>query len=358
MAHRVHNFGAGPAALPLPALARAREELLDWGGTGMSVLEHSHRGDAYEAMHHDTLLRLRRLAGLPDTHEILLLQGGASMQFATVPMNLLRPGEAADYVVHGAWGDKALAEAKLVGDARLAGKHPTCAATVRDEDLALTPGAAYVHYTTNETIHGAQYHQVPDAKGAPLVADMSSDIFSRPFDYARHALTYAGAQKNLGPSGLVVVFVDKGLLARARTDIPQILRYQTHAKSASLYNTIPTFAVYLLREVCVWLEERGGVAAMGAENDRKQRALYAALDEHPGAYELPVERDARSWMNVVFRLRGDGAEARFLAEAARRELVGLRGHRSVGGVRASIYNAVSEASVARLCELVRDFARG
>ncbi len=358
MAHRVHNFGAGPAALPLPALLRAQEELVDWSETGMSVLEHSHRGKVYEAMHRDTLLRLRALAQLPDTHDILLVQGGASMQFATVPMNLLGPGEVADYVVHGTWGEKALAEAKLLGDARLAGKPPSYTKTAPDDALSLTPGAAYVHYTTNETIHGVQYHHVPDANGAPLVADMSSDIFSRPFDYARHALTYAGAQKNLGPSGLVVLFVDKALLARGRDDIPAIFRFRTHQKSESLYNTIPTFAVYLLRNVCLWLEEQGGLAAVGEVNDRKQRALYAALDEHPDTYELPVERAARSWMNVVFRLHDADAEARFLAEAARRELVGLKGHRSVGGVRASIYNAVGEESVARLCELVRDFARG
>lgn len=357
MVHRVHNFGAGPAALPLPALLRAQEELVDWGGTGMSVLEHSHRGDAYEAMHHDTLARLRRLAALPDTHDVLLVQGGASMQFATVPMNFLRPGEVADYVVHGAWGEKALAEARLLGDARVAGRHPTSTSTVPDAGLSLTPGAAYVHYTTNETIHGAQYHHVPASNGAPLVADASSDVLSRPFDFGAHALVYAGAQKNLGPSGLVVVFVDKGFLADARGDIPTIFRFQTHQKNASLYNTIPTFAVYLLRQVCLWLEARGGAAAMGEENDRKQRALYGALDEHPDVYELPVEPAARSWMNVVFRLRAADAEATFLAEAARRELVGLRGHRSVGGVRASIYNAVSEESVARLCELVRDFAR-
>lgn len=279
------------------------------------------------------------------------------MQFATVPMNFLKPGEVADYVVHGTWGEKALAEAKLLGGARAAGKHPTFTSIVPDGELSLTPGAAYVHYTTNETIHGAQYHHVPDSKGAPLVADVSSDVFSRPFDFGRHALAYGGAQKNLGPSGLVVIFVEKDFLARARTDIPTIFRFQTHQKNESLYNTIPTFAVYLLRNVCLWLEERGGLAAMGEENDRKQRALYAALDEHADAYELPVERAARSWMNVVFRLRDADAEARFLAEAERRELVGLKGHRSVGGVRASLYNAVSEESVARLCELVRDFAR-
>lgn len=357
MAHRVHNFGAGPAALPLSALLRAQEELVDWDGTGMSVLEHSHRGKAYEAMHHDTIARVRRLAALPDSHDILFVQGGASMQFATVPMNFLRNGETADYVVHGTWGEKAIAEAKLIGDARVAGKHATYASIVPDAELKLTPGAAYVHYTTNETIHGAQYHHIPDVNGAPLVVDMSSDIFSRPFDFAKHALVYGGAQKNLGPSGLVVIFVEKGFLAKARTDIPTIFRFQTHQKNESLYNTIPTFAVYLLRNVCLWLEERGGLAAMGEENDRKQRMLYAALDDANGYYDLPVEKSARSWMNVVFRLPSEDAEKKFLAEAERREMVGLKGHRSVGGVRASIYNAVGEESVARLCDLVREFAR-
>ena len=341
MAHRVHNFNAGPAALPLPALLRAQEELVDWSGTGMSVLEHSHRGKVYEAMHHDTLARVRKLAGLPESHEILLVQGGASMQFATVPMNFLRAGEVADYVVHGTWGEKAIAEAKLLGDARLAGKHETYGGCVPDDRLALTPGAAYVHYTTTETSHGAQYHHIPDVKGAPLVADMSSDIFSRPFDFAKHALVYGGAQKNLGPSGLVVIFVEKSFLAKARADIPTIFRFQTHQKNDSLYNTIPTFAVYLLRNVCLWLEERGGLAAMGAENDRKQRMLYDALDGANGYYDLPVEKGARSWMNVVFRLPSPEAEAKFLAEAERREMVGLKGHRSVGGIRASIYNAAA-----------------
>jgi phosphoserine aminotransferase len=359
MADRVHNFNAGPAALPLPALERAQAELLDFEGTGMSILEHSHRGKDYERVQAEAIERLRRLASIPESHEVLLLQGGATQQFATVPMNFLRADQSADYVVTGAWGEKAVEEASIVGRARVAASTDVGGAYGRvptDGELSLDPAAAYVHYTTNETIHGLQFHHVPKVS-VPLVADMSSDFLWRKVDLSQYALVYAGAQKNIGPSGLVIVIVDKAFLATARNDIPKIFRYQTHAKAGSLYNTIPTFSVYLMRNVLTWLEDLGGLDAIERENRRKATRLYDALDAAGGFYRMPVEKASRSFMNVVFRLPTEELEAALVNEAKKQRMVGIKGHRSVGGIRASIYNAVPYASVDALASLVTEFAR-
>jgi phosphoserine aminotransferase len=358
---RVHNFNAGPAALPLPALEEARRELLDFGGTGMSILEHSHRGKDYEAVHDEAIALIRSLLGVTDTHEVLLLQGGASQQFALVPMNLLPPGRSADYVVTGGWAEKALGEAEILGQARAAWKETDPAGRYfrvpRRGELRIDPNAAYVHITSNNTLYGTQWPEFPDTGGVPLVADMSSDFMWRPLDVTAFGLVYAGAQKNVGPSGIAVVLVRKDLLASSRQDIPRIFRYKTHADARSLYNTPPTFSIYLMRNVLRWIQGQGGLPAIEEANRAKGAALYGVLDAHSTFFEAPAEKASRSLMNVVFRLPSEELEGRFLAEARSNGMVGLKGHRSVGGIRASIYNAVSRESVQALASFMADFAR-
>jgi phosphoserine aminotransferase len=358
---RAINFNAGPAALPLAALERAQRELLDVGGTGMSIIEHSHRGKTYEAIHNEAIALTRELLGVPDSYDVLLLQGGASQQFAVVPMNLLAQGRSADYVLTGAWSKKALKEAKLFGQTRVA------ATTERDgkfaripsqSELELDADAAYVHITTNNTIFGTQWQTIPQVGDVPLVADMSSDIMWRPLDVTQFGLIYAGAQKNLGPSGLTLVIVRKDLVERGRSDIPVIFQYRTHSENNSLYNTPPTFSVYLFRNVLAGLKGGGGLSAMEQHNRRKADLLYAAIDARPDFYRCPVEPGSRSAMNVVFTLPNPELEARFLSEAQKRGMVGLKGHRSVGGMRASIYNAAELEWIQALVDFMNDFERG
>ncbi len=361
MAKRVHNFNPGPATLPLSVLEQARDELLDYGGTGMSILEHSHRGKAYEALHKETMTRLRELLGVPSGYAVLLLQGGAHQQFALVPLNLLPPGGHAAYAVTGRWGERAIAEARTVGEARLAAsteRDGQYVRVTRDDELAVDPAAAYLHYTTNETIDGVQYQRPPAAPpGVPLVSDMSSDFLSRPIDVAGHGLIYAGAQKNAGPSGVTIVIVRDDLVARGRADLPAVFKYATHAAHDSLYHTAPTFNVYVVCLVLRWLEQKGGLGAVEAESRRKAGAIYEALDDFSSFYEAPVERASRSRVNVVFRLPTPELEAKFFAGAEARDMVGLRGHRSVGGARASLYNALAPESADLLADYLRAFAR-
>jgi phosphoserine aminotransferase len=358
---RAINFSAGPAGLPLPALELARDELLDFQGTGMSIMEQSHRDKPYESIHLEAESLLRELAGIPDSHAVLFLSGGASLQFAMVPMNFLPPERSADYLMTGVWSEKALAEAQLVGRARAA------ATTVlpdkrytripRPEELQLDGSAAYVHLTSNNTIFGTQWFDFPDTRGVPLVADMSSDFLWRPLDVSRFGLVYAGAQKNLGPSGVLIAVVEREWVARARTDIPRILRYSTHLEGGSLYNTPPTFGIYLVRNVLRWVRDNGGLPALERRNLEKAALLYAALDELAGFYAAPVEKESRSVMNVVFRLPSEALESTFVKEAALGGMVGLKGHRTAGGIRASLYNAVSVEDVRTLTGFMRDFAR-
>lgn len=361
---RVHNFNAGPSALPLPALELARDELFDFEGSGMSIMEHSHRGKEYERVHTEVLDSLRALMAVPDTHDILLLQGGAHQQFAQIPMNLLRPGQSADYVLTGGWSERAFEEGKNLGAVRAAvttavdheGKQVYRRVPKEGELAGLDPNAAYVHITSNNTLFGTQWHRFPKT-AAPLVADMSSDIMSRPLDVSNFALIYAGAQKNIGPSGITVVIIRKDLIASARKDIPKIFRYETHAKERSLYNTPPTFSIYLARNVLRWIKDQGGLAGIEARNTKKTDVLYAAIDAQPNLYRCPVEKESRSRMNVVFTLPSAELEKKFLSEAEKRDLVGLKGHRSVGGVRVSTYNAVEPASVDALVAFMSDFAK-
>jgi phosphoserine aminotransferase len=358
---RIHNFNAGPAALPLPALEQAQKELLDFQGSGLSIIEHSHRGKDYDGVHTEALALIRDLLSVPETHDVLLLQGGASQQFAMVPMNLLPTGRSADYVVTGGWAEKALKEASCVGRARAAWKQTDDAGRYTRipsrQELDLDAEAAYVHLTSNNTLFGTQWMNFPDTGGVPLVADMSSDFMWRPFDVARFALVYAGAQKNIGPSGIVVVIARKDVIEGGRQDIPKIFRYKTHAADRSLYNTPPTFSVYLVRNVLRWAKDQGGLAAIEKVNRAKGDALYGAIDAASGFYRAPVEKASRSFMNVVFRLPSEALEERFVAEAKKNGMVGLKGHRSVGGIRASIYNAVSLESVKALASFMDSFAR-
>ncbi len=356
----VVNFSAGPSALPRPALERAQKELLDFQGTGISIIEHSHRGQAYSGVHEETLSLVRSLFEVPSSHDILLIQGGASGLFGTIPLNFVREGQSADYVVTGAWSKKALAEAQTVGQARTVATGEVDGKFVRipgSEECKAGQNAAYVHLTSNNTIAGTQFQAFPDTGQVPLVADMSSDIMSRPLDVGRFGLIYAGAQKNLGPSGVALVIISRAWMEKARTDIPKIFRFQTHAAANSLYHTPPTFSVYLMRNVLDWIKESGGLTAIAKKNHEKAKALYEAIDESDGFYRSPVELSARSQMNVVFRLPTEDLEKAFLATAEEHKLQGLKGHRSVGGLRASIYNAMPIDGVARLVAVMRAFRK-
>jgi len=358
---RVLNFNPGPAGLPLAALEQAQRELLDFRGTGMSIMEHSHRGKDYEAVHDEAFALIRELLGISSDYEVLFLSGGASEQFAVIPMNLLPRGKSADYILTGGWSEKAFEEAKLVGEVRVAAttvEQGRYTRIPRADELQLDPRAAYVHMTSNNTLFGTQWptSSFPETGPVPLVADMSSDILSRNIDVARFGLIYAAATKNVGPSGITVVIIRKDLLAAGRTDIPKIFRYKTHADNRSLYNTPPTFSIYLMRNVLAWIKAEGGLDAMESRNREKGRVLYEAIDELPRFYRSPVEKGSRSLMNVVFRLPSEKLEEEFVASAKRNGMVGLKGHRSVGGIRASTYNAVSPAAVTALASFMREFA--
>jgi len=353
------NFNVGPAALPLEALERAQREFTDFVGTGMSIIEHSHRGKAYEAVHAEAISLIKELLAVPDSYQVLLLQGGASQQFAVVPMNMLPAGKSADYVVNGAWSKKAFQEAKTVGTVRNIGWDAEAkpARAPKATELSIDPNAAYLHITTNETIGGAQFHELPETK-VPLVADMSSDILWKPIDVSKFALIYAGAQKNIGPSGVTLVIARKDVIESGRTDIPKIFRYATHAAENSLYNTPATFAIYLVRNVLDLVKAGGGLPAVEKKNREKAKLLYDAIDGRPDFYTCPVDRASRSTMNVVFNLPTPELEAEFVSAAQKQGMVGLKGHRSVGGIRASIYNAVPVEWTRALADFMNAFHKG
>jgi phosphoserine aminotransferase len=358
---RVINFNPGPAAIPLPALERARDELLDFENSGMSIMEHSHRGKEYDAVHREAIALVTRLLSIPESHIVLFSTGGASMQFALIPMNFLTKGQSADYVLTGGWSEKAHEEAKLIGAARVAGstrlddgrytRVPTAS------EVQFDPHAAYVHTTSNNTLFGTQFHQFLETGSVPHVCDMSSDFLWKPIDVSKFDLIYAGAQKNLGPSGVVVVVARKSFLMQGRTDIPKIFRYQTLVENDSLYNTPPTFAIYLVRNVLRWIETEGGLPAMERRNRAKAARLYSTIDALAGFYRAPVELSSRSTMNVVFRLPTAELDEQFVAEAKKAGMVGLKGHRLTGGIRVSTYNAVSERDVETLTGFMRQFAQ-
>ena len=347
--NRAHNFNAGPSALPLAALQQAQSELLDFQGAGMSILEMSHRGKEYEGVHNRAIALLRELLEVPEDYDVLFLQGGASLQFAMVPLNFLPVGGKAGYVMTGVWAEKAYDEAKKLGDAyeaasAKAGKFSSIPTT---EELKYDEDSAYLHITSNNTIYGTQWRDFPDTGSVPLIGDMSSDILSRPFDVDKFSLIYAGAQKNLGPAGVTVVIVKRDFLSKANGNIPTMLRYGTYAKENSLYNTPPTFSIYVMGLVLAWIKEQGGMAAVTNSNEEKAALIYDAFDASGGFYRGHAVPSARSLMNITFRLRDDELEKKFLAEAKKAGFVGLAGHRLVGGCRASAYNAVPlEACIA------------
>lgn len=356
--HRIHNFNAGPAALPLPVLEEIRESFLDFQGTGMSITEISHRSKPFDGLLNDAIERLRRLLGLDARYKVLFIQGGASLQFAMVPLNLLADGASADYVDTGTWSTKAIQEARLLG------KRVRVAASSQDRDFAyipkapaFDPQAAYAHITSNNTIKGTQWADFPDTGAVPLVADMSSDILSRTFDARPFGLIYAGAQKNIGPAGVCLVIAREDMLARVPAGLPTMLRYTTFSEKNSLYNTPPCFTIYTVGLVLKWLEETvGGLVAMEALNRRKAALIYQTLDAS-GFYRGTADADSRSRMNVTFRLPTPELEAAFLVEAQANGLGGLKGHRSVGGCRASLYNAVTLESVTALVDFMAEFER-
>lgn len=353
------NFGAGPAALPQVAIERARQDLVDFEGTGVSVVELSHRGPAYERVQALAISQLRQLMAVPETHDILLLQGGARTQFAMLPMNLVAKGQFAEYVVTGFWARAAYDEAALLGDARIAHDSHEADGTYRriprPSELVLDPRASYVHLCSNNTLYGTQWHAMPDTGDVPLVADMTSDILCRAVDVSRFGMIYAAAQKNLGPAGVTAVIIRKDLIERSRQDIPTVWRYGTHAKASSLYYTPTTFAIAMMRHVLDHAISIGGISAIEATNREKARRLYAALDARADFYRLPAAVDSRSIMTVTFFLPAAETEAQFLAEAQRRGMIGLKGHRTTGGIRASIYNWVSLDDVDALVDLITKF---
>lgn len=354
---RVFNFSAGPAMLPEAVLQQAREEMMDWHGSGMCIAEMSHRGREFVSIAEQAEADLRALLTIPDSYRVLFLQGGASSQFAMVPMNLLRGGDLAAYLNTGSWSKKAIAEAKRFCAVEIAASTEDTQFTraPTQGELNLSPEVAYVHYTPNETVEGVEFPFVPETSDIPLAADMSSTLLSRPIDVSRYGVIYAGAQKNLGPAGLTVVIVREDLIGQP-LDGPAMFDYQTHVQAGSMYNTPPTYAWYLAGLVFQWIECQGGLTAMATINERKAGALYAAIDAS-GLYTNPVEPTCRSWMNVPFTLADPALDQRFLTEAEAAGLVTLKGHRSVGGMRASIYNAMPEEGVWALIAFIQEFER-
>jgi phosphoserine aminotransferase len=355
---RIFNFSAGPAVLPLPVLEQAERELVSLPGVGMSILEVSHRSKIFE----DVLARaeadIRTLANIPSNYRVLFLQGGASLQFTMVPMNLLAAGGTADYLVTGVWATKAAEEARKIGKVHVAAttKAEQFTRVPRAEEIVMSPAPSYVHMTSNNTIYGTEWKALPDIGDIPLVSDTSSDMFSRPIDVGRHALIYAGAQKNMGPAGVTVVIIREDLLARSAASLPVMLSYAVHAQNGSMYNTPPVFAIYMLGLVTRWLIGQGGLEAIAAVNERKAGNLYAEIDR-TGFYRGTAQKESRSLMNVTFRLPSEELEKQFIKDAEKGGLDGLKGHRSVGGIRASIYNAFPEAGIDALTGFMKEFER-
>ncbi|HEY5883866.1 MAG TPA: 3-phosphoserine/phosphohydroxythreonine transaminase [Pyrinomonadaceae bacterium] len=358
MTERIFNFSAGPAILPVPVLEQAQRDMLSLPGVGMSVMEISHRSKTFDTIHGQAELGLRQLLGIPDNYRVLFLQGGASLQFSMIPMNFLPEGKSADHVITGSWGKKALKEAKREGSVNVA-------ATMADggftrvpgnDELMLNPAAAYAHITTNETIEGVEWKREPEIGDVPLVADASSNILSRPMPVEKYALIYAGAQKNMGPSGVTLVIVRDDLLDRIPDGLHTMLDYRTHVENNSLYNTPNTWGIYIISLITKWLQEKGGIEGMHRENEEKAGLLYDAIDA-TDFYRGHADADARSLMNVTFRLPNEELEKKFTAEATAQGLDGLKGHRSVGGIRASIYNAFPIEGVKALVSFMKEFER-
>ena len=355
---RVYNFAAGPATLPLAVLEQARAELLDWQGSGASVMELSHRGKAFVAVAAQAEQDLRDLLAIPSHYRVLFVQGGATLQFAAIPLNLAPPGSVVDYAVTGNWSEKAVGEAKRYAEVNIVANSAATKFTTipAPSTWKMSKNAAYLHYVANETVFGVEFHDVPSVSDAPLVTDMSSNILSRPIDVSRFGVIYAGAQKNVGPAGLAIVIVREDLLGRARKETPGAIDFKTMAANDSMWNTPPTLSWYIAGLVFEWLQQQGGLESVGKLNERKAKKLYAAIDGS-GFYKNPVEKSARSWMNVPFTLADPKLDEAFLKESKAAGLTNLKGHRVVGGMRASLYNAMPEAGVDALIAFMADFQK-
>lgn len=359
MSERVYNFYAGPATLPLPVLEHAQSELLNFKGTGMSVLEISHRAKAFDEVIYGTESLLKELLGIGDDFRVLFLQGGATTQFSMVPMNFLTDGKTADYILTGSWSEKALKEAQKVGTTHIAAstKEGNFRRIPAPEEIELSEKPVYVHITSNNTIFGTQWHQFPDLGDIPLVADMSSDILSHPFDVSKFGLIYAGAQKNLGPAGVTIVVIRKDFFEQAKAPDPTYLKYSTHLEKDSLYNTPPCFAVYMVNLVLQWLKEQGGLTAMEKNNQEKAGYIYDVIDNSGGFYKGHAENNSRSLMNITFTMPTPELEKTFVDQATAQGMIGLKGHRSIGGLRASVYNAMPMEGCRTLAEFMKEFQR-
>ncbi len=358
MTERIFNFSAGPAVLPVPVLEQAQREMLSLPGVGMSVMEISHRSKTFDEIHHGAIAGLRELMGIPENYHVLFLQGGASFQFSMIPQNFLPKGGSADYILTGSWGKKAIKEAKREGTANVAAstQEEGFKRIPRAEEIKIDPQSAYVHFTSNETIEGVEWHTEPEAGGRPLIADASSNILSRPIPVEEYAMIYAGAQKNMGPSGLTVCIIRDDMLASIPDGLHTMLDYRTHTQNDSLYNTPNTWGIYILNLVCRWLKERGGLSGMYRENEAKAKLIYDVIDASD-FYRGHAEPPARSLMNVTFRLPSEDLEKQFAKETTAAGLDGLKGHRSVGGIRASIYNAFPREGVESLVSFMKEFER-
>lgn len=356
-ANRVYNFNPGPATLPLEVLKEAQAEFLNFNNSGMSILEISHRAKQYAEVHAKAKANIKELMGLGDDYEVLFCQGGASTQFAMVPLNFASKEHPGNYVLSGSFATKAYKEAELLGVGEIAAssKDREFRHIPTQDELKINPEAAYVHLCYNNTIYGTEYHYVPDTKGVPLFADMSSDMLSRPVDFKKFDLIYAGVQKNLGPAGVVLVVAKKELLAKSPETLPTMFRYSTFLKKDSLYNTPPAFCIYMVGKVAAWIKAQGGLAEMEKRNKKKAALLYDAIDNSNGFYRGHADKDSRSFMNVTFRLPNEELEAKFVAEALANGLSGVKGHRSVGGMRASIYNAMPYEGALKLAEFMDKF---
>lgn len=356
--NRAHNFNAGPAALPLPVLEKAQSELLDFMGSGMSVIEMSHRGKEFDEVNNLANKAIRNLMGISDDYEVLFLQGGASLQFCMIPMNLRRPGKSADYIHTGSWAGKAIKEAKLLGDTKVIwdNKSENYSRTPKQNEYTISPDAEYLHICSNETIGGIRFNEFPETGSVPLIADMSSEIMSRVIDVNKFGMIYAGAQKNIGPSGLALAIIRKDLIERAPENLSIFLKYSTHAENDSMYNTPNTWGIYMIKLVCDYLTELGGIPAIEKINIKKANLIYDLLDSSD-FWTTVTDKGSRSIMNIVWRLANEDLEKKFISEAKAANMIGLKGHRSVGGIRASIYNSVPMTSVEALADFMKEFEK-
>jgi len=359
MTKRVYNFNPGPSTLPLDVLKKLQADLLNFENTGMSIMEISHRSPEYDKVHNDAIALTKELMGLDDSYKVLFVGGGASTQFAYIPMNFLHKGKVGAYVDTGTWSTKAIKEAQNLGEVHLAGSSKDDGFTFIPvaEDINFPNDAAYLHITTNNTIKGTQYHFLPNTGNVPLIADMSSDILSHKIDFSKFSMIYAGAQKNLGPSGVTMIVMKESMLDKIEDGIPTMVDYRTHATKNSLFNTAPTLPIYIVKLVLEWIKEQGGLSAVETINKAKKDIVYGLLDDNPDYFRAPVRKDSRSWMNLVFRLPSEELEQKLISEAKAAGFIGLKGHRSVGGIRVSLYNAMTLEGAEKVAEFIMNFRK-